>query len=248
MPMIRITRKLPVTALVIALAGCGASPVAPVGPAASSTSSPPAPPASAGHLEGAHAPLVHRFQTAEQWARELDDPRRDEWQKPQEIIAAMKLESGMVVADLGAGTGYFEPWLSRAVTPAGSVLALDVEPDMVRYLNERVQREHLGNVRPALAATDDPKLAAGSVDRILIVDTWHHIDAREAYAGKLRDALKSGGRVFVVDFKLEATHGPPKHHRLTSEQVAHELGAAGLVVETLSTTLSEQYIVAGTRR
>jgi predicted methyltransferase len=246
MPM---TRKLPVTALLtvlaIALAACGPSPA---GPAATSSASPAAPSASAAHLEGAHAPLVHRFQTAEQWAREFDDPRRDEWQKPQEIIAAMKLESGMVVADLGAATGYFEPWLARAVAPAGSVLALDVEPDMVRYLNERVQREHLANVRPALVATDDPRLAAGSVDRILIVDTWHHIDAREAYAGKLRDALKSGGRVFVVDFKLDATHGPPKHHRLTPDQIAHELGAAGLVVETLSTTLSEQYIVAGTRR
>jgi predicted methyltransferase len=236
-----MTCRLPVAALVIALSACHPT------PATSPTAPSAAPPVTVAHLEGTHAPLVHRFQAAEQWAREFDDPRRDEWQKPQEIIAAMKLESGMVVADLGAGTGYFEPWLARAVAPAGSVLAVDVEPDMVRYLNERVQREHLAIVRPALVATDDPKLAPGSVDRILIVDTWHHIDAREAYAGKLRDALKSGGRVFVVDFKLDATHGPPKHHRIAPEQIAHELGAAGLVVETLSTTLSEQYIVAGTR-
>ncbi len=200
------------------------------------------------HLEGAHGPLVHRFQSAEQWAREFDDPARDEWQKPREIIAAMKLESGMVVADLGAGTGYFEPWLSQAVGATGSVLALDVEPDMVRFLGERAAREHLANVHPGLVATDDPKLAPGSVDRILVVDVWHHVDAREAYASKLRDALKSGGRVFVVDFKLDARHGPPRHHRLAAEQIAHELGAAGLSVETLATTLPEQYIVAGTRR
>jgi predicted methyltransferase len=221
----------------VALAACGSSPRA----------SPPAPTTST-HLEGAHAPLVHRFQTAEQWAREFDDPKRDEWQKPQEIVAAMKLEAGMVVADLGAGTGYFEPFLAHAVTPTGTVLALDVEPDMVRYLNERVQREHLANVRPGLVATDDPKLAPESVDRILVVDVWHHIAAREAYASKLRDALKSGGKVYVVDFKLEAAHGPPKHHRITAEQIAHELGAAGLVVETLPTTLAEQYVVVGTRR
>ncbi|MDB5217856.1 MAG: uncharacterized protein JWO86_5783, partial [Myxococcaceae bacterium] len=91
-------------------------------------------------------------------------------------------------------------------------------------------------------------LAAESVDRILVVDVWHHIAAREAYASKLRDALKSGGRLYVVDFKLEATRGPPKHHRITAEQIAHELGAAGLVVEMLPTTLPEQYVVLGTRR
>ncbi len=239
--------------LAVAAAGCGSR--------AKPATAPPASPAAGDHarsegdagrpddhLEGAHPPLVHRFQTAEQWAREFDDPARDVWQKPQEIIAAMKLEPGMVVADLGAGTGYFEPWLSRAVTTTGSVLALDVEPDMVRYLTERVQREHLGNVRPALVATDDPKLPANGVDRILVVDVWHHIDAREAYASKLRDALKSGGQVFVVDFKLDAHHGPPKHHRLAPEQIAHELGAAGLSVEMLATALPEQYIVVGTRR
>jgi predicted methyltransferase len=249
-----LSLSLRLTALLLAIGG-----VAACGPAPSSpppASAPPSSPRDAGHaeahhddhLEGAHAPLVHRFQTAEQWAREFDDPARDEWQKPQEIVAAMKIENGMIVADLGAGTGYFEPSLSRAVSPTGSVLALDVEPDMVRYLNERVQREHLANVRPALVATDDPKLAPGSVDRILVVDVWHHIDARDAYAGKLRDALKNGGKVFVVDFKLEATHGPPKRHRLAPEQIAHELGAAGLTVETLATTLPEQYVVVGTRR
>jgi predicted methyltransferase len=221
------------------LVACGASP----------SPSAPAPAASSpAHLEGAHAPLVHRVQTAEQWAREFDNPERDAWQKPQEVVASMTIESGMTVADLGAGTGYFEPWLSRAVGPTGSVLALDVEPDMVRYLGDRVQREHLGNVRPGLVATDDPKLGASTVDRILVVDVWHHIDAREAYAGKLRDALKSGGKVFIVDFKLDATRGPPKHHRLAPEQIAHELGAAGLGVDTLATSLPEQYIVVGTRR
>lgn len=252
-PKALLATTIAIAAALAALAACGPSPSP--GPSSPAAAAAPAPHDQGHaevhhdeHLEGAHAPLVHRFQTAETWAREFDDPARDQWQKPQEVVAAMKIESGMIVADLGAGTGYFEPYLSRAVGPNGSVLALDVEPDMVRYLNERVQREHLANVRPGLVATDDPKLAPGSVDRILVVDVWHHIDAREAYAGKLRDALKSGGKVFVVDFKLEATHGPPKPHRLTPDQIGHELGAAGLAVETLVTTLPEQYIVVGTRR
>jgi predicted methyltransferase len=200
------------------------------------------------HVHGAHAPLVHRFQSAEEWAKQFDDPARDEWQKPAEVVAALRLEPGMTVADLGAGTGYFEPLLSRGVGAAGIVLALDVEPDMVRYLGERAQREHLANVRPGLVATDDPKLAPESVDRILVVDVWHHIDARDAYAAKLRGALKPGGKVFVVDFELNAKHGPPPMHRLSSGAVERELAAAGLATETLTETLPDQYIVVGTRR
>jgi cyclopropane fatty-acyl-phospholipid synthase-like methyltransferase len=159
----------------------------------------------------------------------------------------MQIDAGMVVADIGAGTGYFEPWLSRAVGARGIVLALDVEPDMVRYLGERVRREHLENVRPALVNVDDPKLAGGSLDRILVVDTWHHIGSREAYAARVREALKSGGKVFIVDFKPDAKHGPPPRHRLGFEQVVRELTAGGLRAEILETTLPEQYIVVGSR-
>lgn len=200
------------------------------------------------HVHGAHAPLVHRFQSAEQWAKEFDDPARDEWQKPAEVVAAMRLEPGMTVADLGAGTGYFEPLLSRGVGAGGVVLALDVEPDMVRYLGERAQREHLVNVRPRLVATDDPRLAPQSVERILVVDVWHHIDARDSYVLKLREALKPGGRLFIVDFEPDAKHGPPPKHRLASATVERELAAAGLAAETLDETLPEQYIVVGLRR
>jgi SAM-dependent methyltransferase len=127
------------------------------------------------------------------------------------------------------------------------VLALDVEPDMVRYLSERATREHLANVRPALVPIDDPKLPASGVDRVLIVDTWHHVPEREAYAAKLRRGLKSGGKVFVVDFKLDAKHGPPRQYRLAPEQVARELTAGGLSARIAPTNLAEQYVVVGTR-
>ena len=220
-------------AVAVAIVSCG-------GARAPATESP--------HVHGAHGPLVHRFESAEQWAKEFDAPSRDEWQKPSEVVAAMRLEPGMTVADLGAGTGYFEPLLSRGVGATGVVHALDVEPDMVRYLGERAQREHLANVRPSLVSTDDPKLAPQSVDRILVVDVWHHIDGRNAYATKLRDALKPGGKVFVVDFEPDAKHGPPPMHRLASAVVERELADVGLGVETVSETLPEQYIVVGTRR
>jgi SAM-dependent methyltransferase len=202
-----------------------------------------------GHGAGHHGqgPLVHRFEHAEQWATQFDDPARDAWQRPADVIAAMSLRPGMTVADLGAGTGYFEPWLSRAVGETGVVLALDVEPDMVRYLKERVAREHLGNVRPAVVPMGDPNLPADGVDRVLVVDTWHHIPERAAYAKKLRDGLKPGGQVFIVDFKLDASHGPPAKHRLSPEQVVQELTQGGLHATVSATKLPDQYIVEGTR-
>jgi SAM-dependent methyltransferase len=199
------------------------------------------------HGHHGHGPLVHRFENAETWAKQFDDPARDAWQKPAEVVAAMQLAPGMLVADIGAGTGYFEPWLSRAVGAGGSVLALDVEDDMVRYLRERGAKEHWENVTPGKVAFDDPKLPPGRVDRVLIVDTWHHIDAREAYSAKLLAGLSKDGRVFIVDFTLEATHGPPKMHRLAPEQVVRELTAGGLVAEVLPVKLPDQYIVTGRR-
>src|SRR6202030_732069 len=83
----------------------------------------------------------HRFENAEHWSKEFDDPSRDGWQQPDRVVAAMQIQAGMSVADVGAGTGYFEPYLSRAVGDGGRVLALDVEPDMVRHLTERAARE-----------------------------------------------------------------------------------------------------------
>ena len=237
--LVRIAHHLALGSLV----ACGSSPKAP----------PPSPPvheAHQGHGPGhdhAHAPLVHRFEDADRWSKEFDDPARDAWQKPREVVDAMAIQPGMVVADLGAGTGYFEPWLSRATGVTGTVLALDVEPDMVRFLDARVIREKLPNVKPALVALDDPKLPEASVDRILVVDVWHHIQEREAYAAKLRSGLRRGGKVFVVDFKLDAPHGPPARHRLPPEQLVRELGAAGLTARVLAVALQDQYIVEGTR-
>jgi predicted methyltransferase len=217
---------------------------------ATACAAPPPRPPEAGHAHGhehAQGPLVHRFEHAEQWAPEFDDPARDAWQRPKDVVDAMEIQPGMTVADIGAGTGYFEPWLSRAVGATGSVLALDVEPDMVRYLNERATRERLTNVRPALVPMDDPKLPVAGVDRVLIVDTWHHIPDREGYAAKLRSGLKVGGMAFVVDFKLDAKHGPPPQHRLAAEQVARELAAGGFLARVTATNLPEQYIVVGAR-
>lgn len=187
----------------------------------------------------------HRFEGAERWAAMFDDPGRDAWQRPEEVVALMKVAPGGKVADLGAGTGYFLPHLSRAVGPEGKVLALDVEPDMVRYMEARVAREQLANVEVRQVALDDPALEPSSVDRVLIVNTWHHIEARAAYAERLARALRPGGRVVIVDFTQETDRGPPPPQRVTAEAITAELGSAGLSVELLAETLPDQFVVVG---
>jgi len=196
------------------------------------------------HDHGDHGgPLVHRFEKAEEWAKEFDDPARDAWQKPDEVVSAMRIEPGMLIADIGAGTGYFEPYLSRAVGPKGKVLALDIEPDMIRYMRERFAKDNLENIEPKQVGLADPALAPSSVDRVLIVDTWHHIAERPTYTKKIAEGLKPTGLLFIVDFTLEAAKGPPKEHRLAPEKVLEELKAGGLSGDILPESLPDQYIV-----
>jgi SAM-dependent methyltransferase len=189
------------------------------------------------------APLVHRFEHADQWAKEFDDPARDAWQKPADVVASVHASAGMTVADIGAGTGYFEPYLSRAVGPSGTVLAVDIEPDMVRYLRERAVREHIDNLRAVLADVTDPKLPAHGVDRVLIVDTWHHVPGHAAYLAKLRDALAPGGTITFVEFTLDSPHGPPREHRIPPDALAQEVRDAGLTSERIDAGLPYQYVI-----
>ena len=194
------------------------------------------------HGGGGHA---HDFSDVERFAEIFDDPERNEWQHPAEVVALLGLAEGMTVVDLGAGTGYFVPHLATAVGTSGRVLALDVEPNMVAHMRERFEAAKLVNARAQIVQPDDPGIEPGSVDRILIVDTWHHITERERYSAFLRAALRPGGEIFVVDFTPESPHGPPPAMRLPAEKVAAELSSAGLEVEILEEVLPWQYVVRG---
>jgi len=188
------------------------------------------------------------FSDAQAFSKSFDDPARDAWQRPAEVIEQMKIAPGSVVADLGTGTGYFVGWLSRAVGPSGKVLALDVEAEMIRFVAQRAEQQQLSNVEPRQVAADDPGLAAGSVARVLIVDTWHHIDERAQYARKLAAALAPGGEVWIVDFTADSDIGPPARYRVSPEQAVSELQDGGLKAEIVQgETLPKQYIVRGAR-
>jgi ubiquinone/menaquinone biosynthesis C-methylase UbiE len=152
------------------------------------------------------------------------------------------------VADIGAGTGYFVPHLARAVGVDGRVIAIDIEDDMVRYLKERAEREGFSNVMARKGSPGDAMLEPASVDRILIVNTWHHIPERTSYARKLADSLRPQGSVFVVDYTMDSPQGPPKSHRMPPEQVLRELAAGGLDAKIVGEDLPYQYVVVGTKK
>lgn len=192
---------------------------------------------------GAQTPHTHRhdFSGAEQWSKYFDDPERDRWQKPHEVIHALGLPPDAVVADVGAGTGYFAVRLAH-MTPTGRVFAVDIEPDMVKYLAERARREKLRNLEAVLGRPDDPRLPA-KVDRVLVVDTYHHIGARSAYFGRLRGDLKPGGEVAIIDFAPESPVGPPPASRVPRQQVVDEMQRAGYVLSAEHTFLPNQYFL-----
>jgi len=197
-----------------------------------------------GHSGSHDATVHHSFGDAEGWSKTFDDPERDKWQKPAEVVQALGLKAGMVVADLGAGTGYFSRYLSEAVSPGGMVLAIDVEPSMVQRLGERAQREKLSNLVPVLGLPDDPFLPKGRVDRVLIVDTYHHIDSRLEYFSRMRQAMNPGGRVAIVDFqKRPLPVGPPPEHKLDPAFVQEEMRQAGWKLTEEKDFLPYQYFL-----
>ena len=183
----------------------------------------------------------HGFGEADKWTKVFDDPERDAWQKPHEVIQALGLKPDAVIADIGSGTGYFAVRFARML-PNARVYGVDTEADMMRFLAQRAKREGLNNVIAIQGAPDDPRLTE-KADLIVFVDVYHHIDARERYFQRLRDSLKPGGRVAVIDFRLDSPHGPPKSARVPPERVKSELQRAGYRLAREHDFLPNQYFM-----
>ena len=183
----------------------------------------------------------HSFSGAEHWARVFDDPDRDAWQKPHQVIEALALKPDAAVADIGSGTGYFAVRLAHFV-PQGRVYAVDIEPDMVKYLAQRARREGLHNLTAVNGAPDDARLP-DKVDLVLMVDTYHHIGQREGYFRKLAQSLKPGGRVAIIDFNARSAMGPPPSQRVAAKRVAAEMSKAGYQLLAEHHFLPNQYFL-----
>lgn len=186
----------------------------------------------------------HGFKNAERWSRHFDAPERAAWQRADEVIAFLGLEGDERVVDLGAGTGYFTLPLARALHAGGAVVAVDIEPDMLAFIEKRAGEEGLRNISTVLGASDDPHLDPGSVDLVLCVNTWHHIAGRSAYAGKLASTLREGGRVVIVDFREgDLPVGPPADHKLSPADVREEFEVAGFAQVATFDELEYQYVL-----
>lgn len=184
-----------------------------------------------------------RFEDIEVWVKRFEDPERDNWQKPAEVVKAMNLGAGDVVADIGAGTGYFTRHIAAAVGPSGKAIGLDIEPGMVKYMEEDAKKLNLKNYEARVVKTDDPELAPHSIDVIFLCDTYHHIDNRVEYFRNVAKGLKPGGRVVVVDFIKDTDFGPPRDHKLAEEIVHQEMGEAGYRLLKSHDLLEHQYFL-----
>ena len=173
---------------------------------------------------GAH--MEHRFDDPELYAKSFDDPARDEWQMPGRIIEALALTPGQVVADLGAGTGYFTVRLAKSAARP-KVYAVDIENGMLDYVRKRAAKEGLTQVVTVQASATSANLPE-PVDVVLVVDTYHHIPNRPAYFRDLRKSMKPSARLAIVDYRKGAPSGPPEEFRFTPEQITAELKQAGL--------------------
>jgi len=204
----------------------------------------------AGLSHDAHMPQAdhfgRHFDNAAEGAKSFDDPARDEWQMPAQVIDALQLKSGQVVADIGAGTGYFTVRLAKSPA-APKVYAVDIERSMVEYVKQRAVRDGLKNVVAVQAGADRANLPE-PVDLVLVVDTYHHIPNRVAYFTALKDRMKAGARLAIVDFRKGAPSGPPEEFRFTPDQISVELAKAGFALQTSHDFLPRQiFLVYGVK-
>ena len=159
----------------------------------------------------------------------LEGPDRDAWQRPDQIMDALSISDGSVVADLGAGGGWFTVRLSRRVGPNGRVYAEDIQEQMIHAVERRIAREELTNVITKLGTPVNPKLDPGSMDAVLIVDAYPEIEQPIALLRNVAKALKPKGVIGIVNFKKDGGGpGPPIEERVDPEKVIADARAAGL--------------------
>ena len=183
------------------------------------------------------------------FVRRQMDPARARWQKPGAVVRALGLRRGQVVAEIGAGPGYFTPRLARAVGPRGHVYAVDPEPAVLQVLRRNLARARVSNVTPVLSRPDDPLLPASRCDLALIVNSYHHFPDGPALLRRIARALGRDGRIVNIDFdKRETPVGPPVENRVAREDFLRDARRAGLALMAEHRFLPYQYfLVLGPR-
>jgi SAM-dependent methyltransferase len=198
----------------------------------------PAAPAAAGD-EAHHPPIdcplrklgvdpahVRPFDDVEKYIAFLEKPDRGLWQKPEAVVAALKLKGSETVVDLGAGSGYFSFRIAQALG-TGKVVALDLEPEMIRHIHHKAMTEGIKNIEVGLSKADDPSVPPGA-DVVFVCDVLHHVSGRAAWLAKLNSEMKSGSRLVLIEFKEgKLPEGPPDSAKIPRAELLSLLSAAG---------------------
>ncbi|WP_461076094.1 class I SAM-dependent methyltransferase [Spirosoma flavus] len=173
----------------------------------------------------------------------LERPEREQEERTDLLLKALDLKPTDVVADIGAGTGFFTFQMAPEV-PKGKVLAVDIQPEMITYLNEGKAKRNITNVVPVLGTESDPKLPANSVDLAIMIDAYHEFSYPREMTAHIASALKPGGRIVLVEYRAEDPSVPIKPlHKLSVAQATKEMKAAGLRLLKTDNRLPQQHIM-----
>lgn len=176
-----------------------------------------------------------------QW---LERPEREDEEAPSKALDALELKPGMVVADIGAGSGYYSSRIAKRVGPTGRVYATDIQPGMIALLDRRIKSEGLGNVTAVLGGMDDPKLPPASIDLAIMVDVYHELQEPQLFLQRLKEAFKPGGRLVLLEFRKEDPKVPILEvHKMSVAEVKQELEAEGYALDKVIDVLPWQHII-----
>ena len=178
----------------------------------------------------------------------LDRPEREQEEAPTRLIEALRLEPGMVVVDVGAGSGTLSFPMARKVAPGGKVIAEDIQPEMLAMVRAKARKTSVKNVAPLLGTTTDPKVAAGSADLMIMVDVYHEFDQPYEMVRSMVRGLKKGGRIVFVEYRKEDPAVPIKElHKMSVAQVRKEMAAFPLDYVGTNEVLPRQHIITFAR-
>jgi ubiquinone/menaquinone biosynthesis C-methylase UbiE len=174
----------------------------------------------------------------------LERPEREDEEAPSKALDALDLKPGMVVADIGAGSGYYASRIAKRVGPTGRVYATDIQPGMIEILDRRIKSEGLSNVTTILGGMDDPRLPPASIDLAIMVDVYHELQQPQLFLQRLTGACKPGGRLVLLEFRKEDPKVPILEvHKMSVAEVKQELEAEGFVLDKVIDVLPWQHII-----
>ena len=174
----------------------------------------------------------------------LDRPERESEEAPDKAIELLGLRPGMTVADVGAGTGYMTFRMAQRIGPTGKAYAEDLQPQMLEKLRAKAQREKVANIETVLGTVNDPKLPAGQIDLVLLVDVYHEFSEPQAMLDRIRESLKPDGRLVLLEYRKEDPKIPIRlEHKMSVAEVKTEVEAEGYKLDEVIEKLPRQHII-----